>query len=137
MADRIGIRGFYLVMDKIRTELLSNSNIKTCTFGDITDVDTIIAHNIEFDKHILFSELHRYGYEDTIAKLKKINTKCTMALGKNHTKIEGTYGYKNPKLKELYNHFFHESYNEHNALDDVNACSRCYFKIKNNIDITN
>ena len=39
MADRIAIRGFYLVMDKMRNELLSNSNIKTCTFGDITDVD--------------------------------------------------------------------------------------------------
>jgi hypothetical protein len=38
MADK-GIRGFYLVIDTIKNELLSNPNITTCTFGDITDID--------------------------------------------------------------------------------------------------
>ena len=34
-----GIRGFYLVLTTIKEELLSNPSIKTCTFGDITDID--------------------------------------------------------------------------------------------------
>ena len=34
-----GIRGFYLVLTTLKEELLSNPSIKTCTFGDITDVD--------------------------------------------------------------------------------------------------
>ena len=34
-----GIRGFYLVLTTIKDELLSNPSIKTCTFGDITDID--------------------------------------------------------------------------------------------------
>ena len=38
MADE-GIRGFYLVLTTIKEELLSNPNIETCTFGDITDID--------------------------------------------------------------------------------------------------
>lgn len=38
MADK-AVRGFYLVIDTIKNELLSNPNITTCTFGDITDID--------------------------------------------------------------------------------------------------
>ena len=34
-----GIRGFYLVLTTIKEELLSNPSIKSCTFGDITDID--------------------------------------------------------------------------------------------------
>lgn len=32
-------RGFYLVTQTIKDELISNPNIKTLTFGDITDID--------------------------------------------------------------------------------------------------
>ena len=38
MADKAE-RGFYLVTKAIKDELLSNSSIRTMTFGDITDVD--------------------------------------------------------------------------------------------------
>jgi hypothetical protein len=39
MSDSTAIRGFYLVLEVIKDELLSNSQINTCTFGDITDID--------------------------------------------------------------------------------------------------
>ncbi len=32
-------RGFYLVVEEIKNELINNPSIKTMTFGDITDVD--------------------------------------------------------------------------------------------------
>jgi hypothetical protein len=49
MADE-GIRGYYLVVDAIKNELLSNPNIATCTFGDITDID--------LDKQSIFPLAH-------------------------------------------------------------------------------
>jgi hypothetical protein len=39
MATDSSVRGFYLVTDKIKNELLANDNVKTVTFGDITDID--------------------------------------------------------------------------------------------------
>jgi len=38
MADKTQ-RGFYLVVNEIKDELLNNPSIKTMTFGNITDVD--------------------------------------------------------------------------------------------------
>ena len=38
MADKAQ-RGFYLVVNEIKDELLNNPSIKTMTFGNITDVD--------------------------------------------------------------------------------------------------
>tara|TARA_R100000278_G_scaffold113195_2_gene91253 strand:+ start:283 stop:756 length:474 start_codon:yes stop_codon:yes gene_type:complete len=39
MATDKAQRGFYLVTNVIKDELINNPSIKTCTFGDITDVD--------------------------------------------------------------------------------------------------
>ena len=39
MATDSSVRGFYLVTDTIKNELLANDNVKTVTFGDITDID--------------------------------------------------------------------------------------------------
>ena len=38
MADK-SQRGFYLVVEEIKNELINNPSIKTMTFGDITDID--------------------------------------------------------------------------------------------------
>jgi hypothetical protein len=37
--DNIGIRGFYLVMDKIKDTLLGSEFVNTVTTGDITEID--------------------------------------------------------------------------------------------------
>lgn len=39
MATDKAQRGFYLVVEEIKNELINNPSIKTMTFGDITDVD--------------------------------------------------------------------------------------------------
>lgn len=46
-------------------------------------------------------------------------------------KIPGPYGYKWPKLEELYKILFNESFNAHNALDDIRATARCFWELKN------
>ena len=35
----IAPRGFYLVLDKIKNELLSNSSVNTVTTGDLSEID--------------------------------------------------------------------------------------------------
>lgn len=92
-----------------------------------------VAHNMNFDKHIILSEVHRHGFKELEKLLNKLPTYCTMLQSKSITKIrtERYPGFKPPKLKELYNHFFEgESFKEHDALEDVKACAKCYFKMK-------
>ena len=51
---------------------------------------------------------------------------------KNLLKIPMKYSsnFKSPKLIELYQYLFKEEFDEqHNALADVNACAKCYFKL--------
>jgi DNA polymerase III epsilon subunit-like protein len=39
-------------------------------------------------------------------------------------------------LIELYHYYFpNQEFKSHDALEDVKACARCYFKLKKNIDI--
>lgn len=45
-----GIRGFYLLTDKIKEELQSDDNVNTVTYGDITQVD--------LDKQTIFPLSH-------------------------------------------------------------------------------
>lgn len=45
-----GIRGFYLLTDKIKDELQSDENVNTVTYGDITQVD--------LDKQTIFPLSH-------------------------------------------------------------------------------
>lgn len=65
MADKAQ-RGFYLITEAIKTELISNQGIKTCTFGDISDIDLqkqtmfplghVIINNVtNLDKVLQFS----------------------------------------------------------------------------------
>jgi len=64
-----------------------------------------------------------------------------MIKGKTITNIEtttqsGKKYIKYPKLIELYKHYFNEELTGlHNALIDVFACFRCYYKMEHNVDI--
>lgn len=91
--------------------------------------NVVAAHNAEFDKTIMFSEMHRAGME-----IPKINHKvfCTKLEGTNICKLPGRKkgSYKWPKLEELHRHLFNEDFSgAHDALEDVRATARCYFKI--------
>jgi len=103
---------------------------------DLYNCDTVVAHNILFDKTVLLSELHRYKRDDLINIFETKALYCTMNKSKDLLKIPMKYGdYKSPKLIELYLYFFGEKFdNEHDASADVEACVKCYFElIKNNV----
>lgn len=98
--------------------------------------DTIVAHNISFDKAIVGAEYHRLGigeaFETRLATKKQF---CTMKESTAMVGLAGTHGGGNkwPKLIELYRHLFNEDFSDaHNSLADTRACARCYFKLLEN-----
>ena len=120
-----------ITQEKANIEGIYIEDVFNELFKDIQNIDRIVAHNINFDKHILLSELFRNNRLDIIELFNKKDLFCTMMQGINITKIKFRNNlYKPPKLIELYKHFFNEEFNNaHNAEADVNACVKCYFEM--------
>lgn len=97
-----------------------SSSVKSCGL--------MVAHNYSYDYNIMGSELLRNGLENSLHKKEHI---CTMNASTEFCKIPGSRGYKWPKLEELYNILFKESFNAHDALDDVKATARCFWELFN------
>lgn len=95
---------------------------------DIKVSDYIVAHNINFDIDILSHHfLILYG----IDPLKKKQMICTMKSTVEYCKIPGNFGYKFPKLSELFLKLFdYEITNSHNAEIDVLHTLKCFKKLK-------
>lgn len=95
---------------------------------DVDKCEFIIGHNVSFDKKIVGAELVRMGRHDTLSNKKSC---CTMESTKNFCKISGSYGYKYPKLQELYYKLFGRNFNNaHNSAADVNATYECYWELR-------
>lgn len=97
-----------------------SSSVKSCGL--------MVAHNYSYDYNIMGSELLRNDLENSLKDKEQI---CTMKASTEFCKIPGPYGYKWPKLEELYKILFNESFNAHNALDDIRATARCFWELKN------
>lgn len=102
----------------------------------LNQADTIIGHNISFDKNIIMVESLR---NKVIQDFKK-NEYCTM---KNAIQLCNITAYnknnmpylKYPKLKELYDKLFNYiPEGLHNSMVDVLVCLRCYGKMEFNKD---
>lgn len=86
---------------------------------------SLVAHNIDFDYHVLLSELHRGGFPDVINVVKKLNLVCTMKKGREMLKMRAY-----PKLAVLYKALYGEDMeNAHNAQYDTFYCYKCYVKM--------
>jgi DNA polymerase III epsilon subunit-like protein len=82
-----------------------------------TEKKPLIAHNMDFDLNVLVNaELWDLG-----RKYPSLNkTYCTMELTRNILKLPGNYGYKNPKLSELFEFIFKKKATGlHNSLKDT------------------
>jgi DNA polymerase-3 subunit epsilon len=94
----------------------------------ISQSEFLVAHNISFDEKIIRSELLRNKMTDNVAAKKKI---CTMESTTNFCAIKGPYGYKWPKLSELYYKLFQTDFEEaHNATFDILATARCFWELR-------
>lgn len=100
---------------------------------DVVLADELCAHNIEFDINIILANYAReYGkeaaqnfYDVIIAHRAQVDTMKDNIDLVGATFKDGTPG-KYPKLEELYSFLFNETFNAHNAMDDVRALKRCY-----------
>jgi DNA polymerase-3 subunit epsilon len=81
--------------------------------------DVLVAHNMKFDLNVI---LNAILWDLKIPSYSFPNKICTMELSKDLCKLSGKYGYKYPKLKELYFHAFQRMPDEaklHGSLYDV------------------
>jgi len=94
----------------------------------LTRSNLVIAHNLSFDRAIMWSELIREGFS-----AYHRDGYCTMHAMTPICRIPGRYGdYKWPKLTEAYRHCFGEDLDgAHDALADARACLRIYRWLEN------
>jgi len=84
----------------------------------------LVGHNINYDLNVVGAEFIRCGMYNPLIDIPFF---CTMKAGINETKIPGKYGYKWPKLDELYYHYFQKPIEkQHTALADVEATLEVY-----------
>lgn len=102
--------------------------------ADMSDVDLMVAHNLDFDYPIVAAEMIR-------AKKRSDNKPakfCTMKASTNVCKIDNNRGgYKWPKLEELHVFLFKVGFDgAHDAGNDVTACRLCFFELFNQGHLT-
>jgi DNA polymerase III epsilon subunit-like protein len=94
----------------------------------VQQADYLVAHNMSFDEKIVAAEFLRNGMTNTLSGKNKI---CTMEKTTNFCAIKGAYGYKWPKLSELYYKLFGVYFEEaHNATADIQATAKCFWELK-------
>lgn len=93
----------------------------------VTKSDIIVAHNLNFDINVVASEMFRSTVNSVIFDKDQI---CTMERTVEFCKLPGAYGYKYPKLSELYQILFHSTFVEaHDASADIKATFKCFFEL--------
>ena len=92
--------------------------------SDVKTVKYIVGHNIDFDKKIVEAEFYRVG---KILSWNGAVSLCTMKSSINFCKLKNFYGYRYPKLQELYNILFGTDFeNAHDAYSDILATVKCF-----------
>jgi DNA polymerase III subunit epsilon len=86
--------------------------------------NAVIGHNVSFDINVIGAEFFRmYGKSPLEGK----TTICTMKAATEFCQLPGPYGYKWPKLGELYRKLFDEDMGAaHTALQDISNTVKCY-----------
>lgn len=88
-------------------------------------VDTVVAHNVEFDSKVVQAEGYRAGLGDILEGKKLV---CTMLMGEIQFNLS-----KWPKLVDLYTLCFGSKpvTQLHRADNDTEVCAQIYFHIQN------
>lgn len=93
---------------------------------------TLIAHNIFFDLGFIQQMMIRHNMQEFGNNFRALPLFCTMKSSTDLCRLPGKFGkYKWPKLTELYKFLFDEEFEgAHDALADVRATRRCYYRLK-------
>lgn len=96
--------------------------------ADCGNASYVIAHNASFDGSVLAAEFLRQGWQAPFHPQTMI---CTMQASTAYCALPGVYGYKWPRLEELYAILFgSELSGAHDAQFDAAACARCFFELE-------
>jgi len=119
----------------ISLEVVSLTGVSTHLALDLFEAmlvhaDTVVCHNYTFDLKLMSIAMAKDNRDSLPLKRKKAY--CTMKGSTDICKLPGNYGkYKWPKLQELHKHLFGVEFDgAHDALEDVRATRRCYYKMK-------
>jgi DNA polymerase-3 subunit epsilon len=126
--------GWVIPEDSIKIHGITNylASAQGSPLGDVMklfleqDYDVLVAHNVEFDKNVIINAI-LWDLNMTFPGFKG-PTKCTMNLSKPVCRLPGRFGFKPPKLSELYYYIFKRHPNKtllHSALYDVTALTEC------------
>ena len=87
------------------------------------DIQTLVAHNSQFDENMFISECIRYNLSlETFHTLHKV---CTVHMSKIYFLPT-----KNKKLSTIYTYLFNRGFLEHHALFDARACGEIYHQLR-------
>lgn len=130
------------------------NNVLNKFFSDLTGVDMLIGHNIDFDINMIKASLLRIIYENVLTRnqLKKYkynlhhitnfkNICCTLQDSIKFCNIQAINKFGNPYLKypkliELHQKLFNSSPNNlHNSFNDILVTLRCFMKLKYDVDL--
>lgn len=96
----------------------------------LSQVTTIVGHNVNFDKHVLLSELYRRGYPEVAKAMLEKQWICTMERATKLCNLKARNKLKPPKLCELMHALnIKEEVGRafHNSKHDVYYTARCFF----------
>jgi len=95
---------------------------------DVRNARYIVGHNVAFDVKVVQCECVRLGLPDPFVGKQIL---CTMQASTNYCKIPGMYGYKWPKLDELYVKLFGTHFDDaHNSFADIKATFDCFWRLR-------
>lgn len=97
----------------------------------VDKAQVLVGQNLSFDLKILGAEFYRLQSENPLTDMPVLDT-CTEETA-TLCQLPGGRGgkFKMPKLSELHEHLFDETFVEaHNASADVEATARCFFELK-------
>ena len=131
--DSIHIHG--ITEEKAHAEGLPLKDVLLELKADLQASDTVVAHNLEFDKNVLFHS-YKWHLKQKPWHLWPKTEFCTMIHGEAKAKIPSKYPsskrpYKSPTLTELYKAAFDgkEPTGQHNSLKDVEIMCEVYWKL--------
>ncbi|WOF15177.1 3'-5' exonuclease [Methanoplanus sp. FWC-SCC4] len=125
------VRVHGITKERALREGLPGSEVFSAFNAEAKKSECLVAHNFAFDYPVVTAELNRYGLKNEIRDKEPICTMKPKSVKDFCALPKSNGGYKQPKLIELHQKLFGESFaGAHDANADVKACARCFFELK-------
>ena len=128
---RIDNAQFHGITDQIaRVQGKDFTTVLTKWSAHLEQATTVVGHNVNFDRHVLLSELHRRKFLEEATEFETKHWICTMQRAKELCALRAGNKLKPPKLIELMHALNVEQEpgrSFHNSKHDVYYTAKCFF----------